>query len=152
MGLLFSVAQLCPSLFNPMNCSTPGVSVPHHLLSLHKFMSIESLMPFIHLILYHRLLLLSSIFPNTRDFSNELAVCIGWPQYWSFSISPFIEYSRLISFRVYWFDLLAVQGTLKSPIWCWVGSDWSCMFSIQHTLIVSPCTHFPFWEPGLLDS
>ena len=79
-------------------------------------MSIESVMPSNHLILCHPLLLLPSIFPSIRVFSNELALHIKWPKYWgfSFSISPFNKYSGLISFRMNWFDLLAVQGTLKS--------------------------------------
>ena len=79
-------------------------------------MSIESVMPFNHLILCHPLLLLPSNFPSIRVFSSELALCIRWPKYWSFSlnISPYNEYSRLISFRIAWLDLLAVQGTLKS--------------------------------------
>ena len=73
-------------------------------------------MPSYHLVPYHLLLLLPSIFPSIRVFSNELALCIRWPNYWnfSFSISPSTEYSVLISFRIDWFDLLAVQGSLKS--------------------------------------
>ena len=84
-------------------------------LSLLNLMSVQSVMPSNHLILYCPLLLLSSIFPSIRVFSNELALCIRWPKYWgfSFSISPFNEYSELISFRIHWFDLLAVQGTLS---------------------------------------
>ena len=84
--------------------------------SLLKLMSIESVMPFNHLILYRPLLLLPSIFPSIRVFSNESALCVRWPKYWSFSfsISPSNEYSGLISFRIDVFDLLAVQGTLKS--------------------------------------
>ena len=78
--------------------------------SLLKLMSIELLMASNHFILCHSLLLLPSIFPSFRVFSNELALCIGWPEYWSFSISPSNEYS----FRIDWFNLLAVQGTLKS--------------------------------------
>ena len=77
-------------------------------------MSIESLMPSNHLILCHSLLLLFSIFPRIRVFSNELAFCIRWPKYWSFSIRPPSKYSVLISFRADWFDLLDVQRTLKS--------------------------------------
>ena len=77
-------------------------------------MSIESVMPSDHLILCHPLLLLSSMFPNIRVFSNESALCIRRLVYWSFSISPSDEYSGLISFRINWFDLLAVQGTLRS--------------------------------------
>ena len=84
--------------------------------SLLKLMCIESVMPSNHLIFCHSLLLLPSIFPSIRVFSNELALCMRWPKYWSFSfkISPSNEYSGLIAFRTDWFDLLAVQGTLKS--------------------------------------
>ena len=77
-------------------------------------MSIESMMTSNHLILCRPLLLLPSIFPSSRVFSNESALCIRWPKYWSFSISPSSEYSGLISFGIDGFDLLAVQGTLKS--------------------------------------
>ena len=84
--------------------------------SLLRLMSIESMMPSNHLILCRPLLLLPSIFPSIRVFSNELAFCIRWPKYWGFrfSINPSYEYSGLISFKMDWFDLLAVQGTLKS--------------------------------------
>ena len=81
--------------------------------SLLKLMSIESVMPSNHLILCHPLLLLSSIFPSIRVFSNESVLCIMWPKYWSFSFSPSNEYSGLILFRMDWFDLLAIQETLK---------------------------------------
>ena len=85
-------------------------------LSLFKLMSIESVMPSNHFIFCCSLLLLPSIFPSTKVFFSESGLCIRWPKYWnlSFSISPFNEYSGLISFRIAWFDLLAVQGTLKS--------------------------------------
>ena len=82
--------------------------------SFLRFMSIESVMLSNHLILCHPLLLLPSIFPRIRVFSNELAFHIMWPKYWSFSISSSNEYSGLSSFRIDWFDLLAVQGTLES--------------------------------------
>ena len=84
--------------------------------SLLKLMSIELVMPANHLILCHPLLLLPSIFPSKRVFSNESVLHIRWPNYWSFSfsISPFNEHSGLVSLRIDWFDLLAVQGTLKS--------------------------------------
>ena len=84
--------------------------------TLLKLMSIESVMPSNHLILCHPLLLLPSIFPSIRDFSNELTLHIRWPKYWSFSfkISPSYEYSGLISFRIDWFDLLIIQRTLIS--------------------------------------
>ena len=86
--------------------------------SLFKLMFIELVMPSKHLILCRPLLLLPSIFPIIRVFSNESTLCITWPKYWSFSfnISPFNEHSGLISFRMNWLDLLAVQGTLKNLI------------------------------------
>ena len=89
-------------------------------LSLLKLMSIESVMPSSHLILCCPLLLLLSVFSSIRVFSNELALHIRWPKYWSFSfsISPSNEYSGLISFRIDWFDILAVQGTLESLLQC----------------------------------
>ena len=84
--------------------------------SLLKLMSIELVMSSNHLLLCHHLFFLPSIFPSIRVFSNKSALCIRWPKYWSFSfsISPSNEYSGLISFSIDWFDLLAVQGTLKS--------------------------------------
>ena len=99
-----------------MDYSMTGFPTLHYLPELLKPMSIESVMPFNHLILCHPLFLLPSIFPRIRIFSKGLALCIRWPNYWSFSfsISPSNEYSGLISFRIDWFDLLAVQGTLKS--------------------------------------
>ena len=81
--------------------------------SLLKFMSVESVVPSNHFILCHPLLFLPSIFPSIRVFSSEPVLLIRWPKYWSFSISPSNEYSVLISFRFVWFDILAVQGTLK---------------------------------------
>ena len=98
-----------------MDCSTPGFPITN-TQSLFKLMSIESVMPSNHLILCPPLLLLPSIFPSIRIFSNESDLCIKWPKYWSFSfsISPSNEYSGLISFRIDWFDLLAVQGNFKS--------------------------------------
>ena len=107
--------------------------------SLPKLMSIELVMPSNHLILCRPLLLLPSIFPNIRVFSNESALCSRWPKYWSFSfnISPSDEHSGPISFRMDWLDLLAVQGTLKSLLqhhsskpsilWC------SALFIVQHS-------------------
>ena len=82
--------------------------------SLLKLISIESVMPSNHIVLYHPLLFLPSVFPSIRVFSNESGIRIRWPKYWSFSSSPSNEYSGLISFKMDWFDLLAVQGTLKS--------------------------------------
>ena len=103
------MAQSCLTLCDPMDCSTPGFPA---ITSSN--MSIESVMPSSHLILCRPLLLLPSIFPSIRVFSNESVLYIRWPKYWSFSISPANEYSGLISFRIDWFDFLAVQGTLKS--------------------------------------
>ena len=99
-----------------MNHSTPGLPVHHQLWELHKLMSFESMMPSNHPILCHPLLLPTLIFLSIRVFSNESVLCIKWPKYWSFSFnsSPSNEYSGLISFRMDWLDLLAVQGTLKS--------------------------------------
>ena len=111
-----SVAQLCPTLYDPMESSTPGLPVHHQLSSLLKFMSIESVMPSNQLILCCPLLFPPSIFPSIRVFSNESVLHIRWPKYWSFSfnISPTNEYSGPISFRIDWLDVLAVQGTPKS--------------------------------------
>ena len=99
-----------------MNRSTPGLPVHHQLLESTQTTSIESIMPSNHLIFCCPLLLLSSIFPSIRVFSSESAVHIRWPKYWSFSfnISPSNEHPRLISFRLDWLDLLAIQGTLES--------------------------------------
>ena len=120
-----------------MDCRVSGFPVLQYLPSLPKFMSIELVMPSNCLILCHPLLLLPSVFPSNRVFSNESALCIRWPKYWScrFIISPSNEYSGLISFRIYWFDLLAVQGTPKSLLqhhnskasilWC------SAFFTVQ---------------------
>ena len=100
-----------------MDCSTPGLPVHHQFWEFTRTLSIESLMPSNHLILFCPLLLLPSIFLSIRVFSNKSILLIRWPKYWSFSfcIIPSNEYSGLISFRMDWFDLLAVQGTLKSP-------------------------------------
>ena len=99
-----------------MNRSMPGLPVHHQLLESTQTHVHLSVMPSNHLILCRPLLLLPSIFPSIRVFSNESALCIRWPKYWSFSfnISPSNEHTGLISFRMDWLDLLAVQGTLKS--------------------------------------
>ena len=109
------VAQSCLTLCDPIDCSTPGFPVLHHLPELAQTLSIESVMPFNPLVLCHPLLLLPSIFPSIRVFSNELALRIRWPEHcnFSFSTSPSSEYSGLISFRMDWLDLLAVPGALR---------------------------------------
>ena len=113
MPICCSVAQSCPILCDPMDCSTPGFLVLHHFLELaetHVHQVSDAIQP------SHPLSSLSSIFPSIRVFSNEPALRIRWPKYqsFSFSISPSTEYSGLISFRIDWLDLFAVQGTLKS--------------------------------------
>ena len=110
-----SVAQSCPTLRDPMDCSTPGLPVHHQLPESTQLISIESVMPSNHLI-FCRPLLLPSILPSIRVFSNESVFPIRWPKYWrlSFNISPSNKYSGLTSFRMDWFDLLAIQQTLKS--------------------------------------
>ena len=111
-----SVTQSCLTLWDPMNRSMPASLSITKSWSLPKLRSIELVMSSNHLILYPPLLLLLSNFPNIRVFSNESAFCIRWPKYWSFSfrIIPSNEHPGLISFRMHWLDLLAVQGTLKS--------------------------------------
>ena len=110
-----SVVKSCPSDSSLLHgCWAPlSSTISQNLL---KFISIESVMLSNHLIFCRPLLLLPSVFPSIRVFSNKSALCIRWPKYWSFSFSfsPANEYSRLISFRIDWFDLLSVQGTLKS--------------------------------------
>ena len=106
-----SVAQLCPTLCDRIDCSMPDFPITNSW-SLFSLMSIESMMPSNHLILSCPLLLLLSIIPSIRVFSSESVLCISWPKYWSYNfiIGPSNEYSGLISFRIDWFDLLAVQG------------------------------------------
>ena len=111
-----SVSQSCRTLCDPMDCNTPSFLSITSSQSLLKLMSIELVIQSNHLILCHPLLLLPSIFPRIKVFSKESVFRIRWPKYWnfSFSISPSNEYLVLISFRMDWLDLLAVQGTLKS--------------------------------------
>ena len=110
-----SVSQSCPTLCDPWTAAHEASLSISNSQSLLKFMSIESVMPSNHLILCRTLLIPPSIFPSIRVFSNESVLRIRWPKYWSFSfsISPSNEYSGLVSFRIEWFDLFAVQGTLK---------------------------------------
>ena len=116
-AIFSSVAQSCPTLCDPMNHGTPGSLSTTNSRSLLKLMSIEWVMPSSHLILCHPLLL-PPIPPSIRVFSNESALRMRWPNYWSFSfsISPSNEHPGLISFRMDWLDPVAVQGTLKSRL------------------------------------
>ena len=119
MSVQFSSVQSlsCVRLFvTPWTAARQAFLSITNSWNLLKLMSIESVMPSNHLILCYPLLLLPSIFPSIRVFSNESVLRVGWPKYWSFSfdIIPSNEYSGLISFRMDWLDLLAVQGTLKS--------------------------------------
>ena len=148
-----SDAKSCPILCDPMNCSMPGSSVHHYLPEFAKFMSTEWMMLSKHLIFCHPLLLLPSTFPSIRVFSSESALCIKLPKNWSFSFSISLsnEYSGLI-FRIDWFDLLAVQGNLKSlfqhhnlkasVLWC------SAFFTVQPSLLYGPTlTSLPdYWK------
>ena len=111
-----SVTQLCPTLCDPMDCSTPGFPVHRQLPELAQTLIHQVSMPSNHFILCHPCLLLPSIFPSIRVFSKQSVLRIRWPKYWSFSfsISPTNEHPGLISYRRDWLDLLAVQGTLKS--------------------------------------
>ena len=109
-----SVTHLCPTLCNPMDCSTPGFPVHHHLTVCSNSCPLSQWCHSNHFILYCLLLLLPLIFPSIKVFSNESALNLRWPKYWSFSISPSNKYSGLISFNTEWFDLLAVHGTLKN--------------------------------------
>ena len=108
-----SVAQSCRTLCDPLDCSTPGFPVLQSFPEFAKLMSIESMMTPNHVILCHPLLLLLQSFPTSGSFPVS-RLCIRWPKYWSFSISPSNEYSGSVSFKIDWFDLLAVQRTLKS--------------------------------------
>ena len=112
-GLSLSHVQLFAASWTAARQASPSIT---NCWSLLKFISIESVMPSNHLILYHPLFLLPSIFPSIRIFSNESVLHKRWPKYWSFSfsISPSNEHPGLISFKMDWLDLLAVQGTLKS--------------------------------------
>ena len=121
--------------------------------SLPKFMSVAPVMPSSHLILWCPLLLLPSIFSSIRDFSNESAVCIRWPKYWSFSfsINPSNEYSGLISLKIDWFDLLAVQGTARADSWNII--QFKGIISLAFCLLYSPALTIvhDHWEDHSLD-
>ena len=129
------------------DCSMPGFPIFHIFRSLLKLTSIVSVMPSNHLILCRPLLLPPSIFPSIRVFSNESVLCIRWSKYWSFSfsISPSNDYSGMISFRMDWLDLLAVQGTLKSLLQHHSSKASILRHSAFFTVQLShPCHHSAF--------
>ena len=132
-----SVAQPCLTLCDPVNCSTPGLPVPHQLPEFTQTHIHELLMPSSHLILCRPLFLLPPIPPSITVFSNESTLHMRWPKYWSFSfnISPSNEHPELISFRMHWLDLLAFQRTLKSPLQLHSSKAsilwWSPFFTVQ---------------------
>ena len=140
------------TLCDPMDYITPGHHVPHHLLKLTQVHVHCTVMPSSPLILWCLLLLLPSIFPRIGDFSNEMTVHIRWPKYWSFSfsISPSNKYSGLISLMIYWFDLLAVQGTFRSPL----APQFEGINSLAFCLLYSPVltTIHDHWEDHSLDN
>ena len=135
--LCSSVAQPCPTLCNPMDCSRPGFPVHHQLLEIaqtHVHQVSDAIQPSHPL---RSLLLLPSIFSSIKNFSSESVLCIRWLKFWSFtfSISPSDQYSGLISFRIDWLDLLAVQGTLKSLLQHHSSSALSFLYSPTLTSI-----------------
>ena len=144
-----SVAQSCPTLCNPMDCSTSGFPVLHRLLDYSKLLKIhiywhdDATQPSI---LCHLLLFLSSIFPRIRVFSSESALHIKQPKYWSFSvsISPSNEYSGLISFRIDWFDLPVVPGTHKSLL----QPHSSKPSILQHSALFMVQLSYPYMTTG----
>ena len=140
-----SVAQSCPTLCEPMNCSTPGLPVYHQLPEFTQPMSIESVMPSSHLILCRPPFLLPPIPPSIRVFSNESTPRMRWPKSWSFSFSiiPSKEIPGLISFRMDWLDLRAVQGTWKSLSNTTVQKHQ--FFGAQHSSQTK--THIHTWSP-----
>ena len=130
---LSSVSQLCPTLRDPMDCSTPSSPVHHQLPELVQT-HVHRLSDGLNLLILCCLLLLPSVFLSIRVFSSESVLHIRWPEYWSFifSISPSNEYSGLISFKIDWFDRLAVQGTLKSSKASTLQSSAFFMVQLSH--------------------
>ena len=141
-----SISQSCLTFCDPTDCSMPNFPVDHQLRSLLKLVSIKPAMSFDYLILCRPLLLLPSILPSIRVFSNESALPIRCPKYWSlsFSISPSNEYLRLISFRIELFDLFAVQGTLKSLL----QHHSSKVTVLQHSAFFMIQLSYPYMTTG----
>ena len=141
-----SVSQSCPTLCDPMNCSTPVVPVHTNTRSSLRLTSIESVMPSSHLIVCRPLLLLPALPPSIKVFSNESTLHMRWPKYWSFSISiiSYKEIPGLISFRMDWLDLLAVQGTLKSLL----QHHSSKASMLQHSAFLTVQLSHPYTNTG----
>ena len=139
-----SVAKSCPTLCNPWTVAYQASLSFTVLQSLFKLMSMELVMPFNRIILYHPLLLLPSIFPSIRVFSSESAHRIRWAKYCSFSINPSNEYSGLISFQIDWFALLAVQGTVKTIL----HLHSSKASILQHSAFFMSNSHIHTWLLG----
>jgi len=141
-----SVTQSCQMFCDTMDCSMPGLHVHTNSRSLLKLMSIKSVMPSNHFNLCRPLLHLPSIFPSITVFSNESILSIRWPKYWSFSfsISPFNEYSGLIPFRMDWLNLLAVQGTPKSLL----QHHTSKASTLQHSAFFTVQLSYPYMTTG----
>ena len=150
-----SVAQLCPTVCNPMDCSMPGLPIHHQLPKLAQTQGHragDAMQPSHPL---SPLLLLPSIFPSIRIFSNESALCIRWPNYWSFSfnISPSNEHSGLTSFMMDWLDLLVVQGTLKesSPTPQFKSINYSAFSCLHSPTLTSIHVRKGYWRNHSLD-
>ena len=140
-----SVSQSCPTLCDPVNCSTPGLPVHHQLTS------IKSVMPSSHLILGHPLLLLPSIFPSIKVFSNESVLHTRWPKYWSFSFSicPSNEHPGLISFRMKWLDPCSPRDSQESsPTPQFKSINSSALSFLQSPTLISIHDH---WKNHSLD-
>ena len=150
-GQFSSVTQYCPTLCDSMNCSTPGLPVHHQLLEFTQTHVHRSVMPSTNLILCHPLLLLPPIPPSIRVFSSESTLHMRWVKYWSFSfsISPSNEHPGLVSFRMDWLYLFAVQGTLKTPPTPQFRSISSSVLSFLHSpTLTSIHDH---WKKHILD-
>ena len=151
MDQFSSVTQSCPTLCDPMNRSTPGLPVHHQVPEFTQTQSIELVMLSSHLIFCRPLLLLPPIPPSVRVFSNESTLRIRWPKYWSFSFSiiPSKEHPGLISFRMDWLDLLAVQGALKSLLQHHTSKASASVLSFLHSPTLTSI--HDYWKNHSLD-
>ena len=150
LSLVQFSCSVVPSSLWPHGLQHARLPCHHQLQILLKLMSIESVMPSNHLILCHAILLPTSVFPSIRVSSNESALRISWPKYWSFSFSirPSNEYLGLISFRMDWFDLLAVQGTQESSTPQFKSISSSALSFLYRPTLTSLCD---YWENHSFD-